>query len=194
MRATGKINTMLLMSTAHTPPFLSIVFSFRNEEDVLVELIRRTRAAMQDARHKGLVKNHELIFVNDASSDNSLVILLERDKGHNDIRIINMSRTFGVAPCVMAGLAHAQGDAIVLRDTSEVVRKFDRLAQQFDVPPSRIHVEATVITVRLNPGLPLGVDLTEFNSSGQAFSVTPADAGTTGPWIRARATRSPKGA
>ena len=105
-----------MSSAQRIPPFLSIVFSFRNEEDVLTELIRRTRAAMEDTSRKGLVKDHEMVFVNDASSDNSLVLLLEQDKGHNDIRIINMSRTFGVAPCVMAGLAHARGDAVVYMD------------------------------------------------------------------------------
>lgn len=95
---------------------MSVVFSFRNEEDVLAELIKRTRAVMAEARSKGLVKGHELIFINDASTDNSLPILLENAKGHKDIRILTMSRTFGVAPCVMAGLAHASGDAVVYMD------------------------------------------------------------------------------
>ncbi len=99
-----------------SPPYLSLVFSFRNEADVLLELIRRVRASMGEARLKRLIKSYEMIFVNDASSDNSLVLLLEADRGYQDIRIINMSRTFGVAPCVMAGLAHAQGDAVVYMD------------------------------------------------------------------------------
>ena len=33
-----------------------------------------------------------------------------------DIRIVNMSRNFGVSPCVMAGLAYASGDLVVYMD------------------------------------------------------------------------------
>lgn len=110
------------------PVHLSIVFSFRNEADVLAELIRRTRAVMNDAMGKGLIKDHQMVFVNDASSDNSLALLLELAAGKKDICIINMSRTFGVAPCVMAGMEHAKGDAIVymdadLQDPPEIIIK-----------------------------------------------------------------------
>ena len=97
-------------------PFLSIVFSFRNEEDVLSELLRRVRAVMDTERTKGSIKGHELVFVNDASTDRSLEILVDAAKERKDIRVINMSRTFGVAPCVMAGLAHTKGDAVVYMD------------------------------------------------------------------------------
>jgi dolichol-phosphate mannosyltransferase len=110
------------------PVSLSIVFSFRNEADVLIELVRRTRAVMNQAIAKQLIKDYQMIFVNDASSDNSLALLLELAEGFKDIYIINMSRTFGVAPCVMAGLAHAKGDAVVymdadLQDPPEIIIK-----------------------------------------------------------------------
>lgn len=100
-----------------TPVYLSIIFSFRNEADVLSELVGRTRAAMSIAAQKKIIKGYQMVFVNDASSDNSLALLLELAVGHKDIGIINMSRTFGVAPCVMAGMAHAKGDAVVYMDT-----------------------------------------------------------------------------
>ena len=93
------------------PVFLSIVFSFRNEDDILEELVRRVRAVMSEASRKKLVKGHQMVFVNDASSDGSLPLLLKLAAGQKDICILNMSRTFGVAPCVMAGFAYAQGDA-----------------------------------------------------------------------------------
>ena len=70
-----------------------------------------------------------------ASSDNSLALLLELAAGHKDICIVNMSRTFGVAPCVMAGLAYAKGDAVVymdadLQDPPELIIKM--LEEYFD--------------------------------------------------------------
>jgi dolichol-phosphate mannosyltransferase len=95
---------------------LSIVFSFRNEEQVIPELVSRVRAVMAGLREKGELRDYEMVFVNDASVDRSLPLLLELAAGHNDIRIINMSRNFGVSPCVMAGLAHASGDAVVYMD------------------------------------------------------------------------------
>ena len=74
------------------------------------------RAVMSKAAEKHLINDYQMVFVNDASSDNSLALLLELAVGHKDICIVNMSRTFGVAPCEMAGLAHAQGDAVVYMD------------------------------------------------------------------------------
>src|SRR5256885_422180 len=98
------------------PLLLSVVFSFRNEQDVLPELLRRVRTVMADGKAKGLLKDYELIFVNDASTDGSFELLLGEAQGYKDIKVLNMSRTFGVAPCVMAGFAHAKGDAVVYMD------------------------------------------------------------------------------
>jgi hypothetical protein len=67
-----------------------------------------------------------------------------------------------------------QWDALVVRDTPDVLRKIDLLLRELDVPPAQILVEATLLTVRLDPARPFGVDLAEFNA-GRAFSVQPAD-------------------
>lgn len=91
---------------------LSVVLSFRNEADVIPELIDRLDAAIKTA---GI--DYELIFVNDDSTDRSLAILEERRAANPRIKILNMSRRFGVAPCVMAGFQHARGDAVVYMDT-----------------------------------------------------------------------------
>ena len=108
---------------------LSIVFSFRNEEKNLNELIERVSKTIDKLNNW----NHEFIFVNDASDDNSEKILLEKQKSKN-IRIINMSRRFGVGPCVLAGLENSKGDAVVYMDSdlqdppeviSELVKKFE---------------------------------------------------------------------
>ncbi len=97
-------------------PILSIIFSFRNEEDVLRELISRVRAVLTKEKERNTIAGWELVFVNDASNDKSLEILLQQAQNTKDIKIITMSRIFGVAPCVMAGLAHAHGDAAVYMD------------------------------------------------------------------------------
>ena len=107
---------------------VSMIFSFKNEEDVLPELILRVRNVLKLEKDKGLVSSHELIFINDRSTDRSEEILIEQEKGHNDIKIINMSRTFGVSPCVMTGLKYSTGDAAIymdadLQDPPEVISK-----------------------------------------------------------------------
>ena len=91
---------------------LSVVFSFRNEDSVLQELINRVENVF-----KKLVYDYELIFVNDDSDDKSLEILEKNRKRNNQIKIINMSRRFGVSACVIAGFKHAIGDAVIYMDS-----------------------------------------------------------------------------
>jgi len=91
---------------------ISIVFSFRNEADVLDELIDRVTAMF-----KGVGCPFELIFVNDNSTDASLDILMARAKDDKSFKIINMSRNFGVGECVLAGMKHTTGDAVIYMDT-----------------------------------------------------------------------------
>lgn len=111
---------------------LSVVFSFRNEAETLPELLKRVNDALKDYES-------ELIFVNDASTDDSLAILLEAQKKSSNIRIINMSRQFGVTPCVLAGLHCSTGDAVVymdcdLQDPPELIPELiDKFSEGFEV-------------------------------------------------------------
>ncbi len=125
-------------------PFLSIVFSFRNEADVLTELITRVRTVLSKEKSAGHISGHELIFVNDASDDASETILKNLNLGANDIRILTMSRTFGVAPCVMAGFAHTKGDAVIymdadLQDPPEVIPSMIAAWQNAQEPVDVVH-------------------------------------------------------
>ena len=56
-------------------PRLSVIFSFRNEEANIPELLRRTRSVAQQETEHGTLSGYELIFVNDASTDGSLDLL-----------------------------------------------------------------------------------------------------------------------
>jgi len=105
---------------------LSVVLSFRNEEEVLEELIRRLRTVLDGLIQQGRLTDYELIFVNDDSTDRSEEVLERAAQGHRDIKVINMSRNFGVSVCVMAGMEFASGDAVVymdadLQDPPEVI-------------------------------------------------------------------------
>ncbi|MBO6520608.1 MAG: glycosyltransferase family 2 protein [Rhodospirillales bacterium] len=91
---------------------ISLVFSFRNEADVLEELIARVTKMFA-----GVGCPYEVIFVNDLSTDDSLKILEKHAAANKAIKIINMSRNFGVSECVLAGMKYAKGDAIIYMDT-----------------------------------------------------------------------------
>lgn len=98
-------------------PDVSVVISFRNEEACIPELITRLRAVFAAEHKAGHVGSHELIFVNDDSTDSSEMILRAHAVGNDDIRIINMSRNFGVSPCVLAGMEYSTGDVVVYLDS-----------------------------------------------------------------------------
>lgn len=90
---------------------ISIVFSFRNEEGNIAELARRVDAALKSVADV----SYEMIFVNDDSTDRSLEVLFDLRASY-PIRIVNMSRRFGVTPCVLAGFSLAKGDAVIYMD------------------------------------------------------------------------------
>jgi len=98
-------------------PSLSVVLSFYNEQDVLPELVRRLRNVLGRECSEGHLSGYELIFVNDASTDRSAEILHEESRGHDDIKVITMSRNFGVSPCVLAGMEYSTGDLVVYMDS-----------------------------------------------------------------------------
>jgi len=95
---------------------LSVVYSFYNEAENLPEVIRRTRAVISE-KLKIPSGNYEIIFINDNSTDRSEEIILDHMKSGNDIKLINTTRTFGNAPCILAGFAFSQGDYVGYLDT-----------------------------------------------------------------------------
>lgn len=95
------------------PKHISLVFSFYNEEDVLNELIQRARKVFSSIKPE---LSYELLFVNDNSTDRSLEILKNHSNEDKHIKIINMSKNFGVSECTLAGMKYATGDAVIIMD------------------------------------------------------------------------------
>ncbi len=91
---------------------LSIILSFRNEEAVLPELLRRLRAALDPV---GV--GYEMLFVNDASTDRSLELLRDSARKDSRIRVLTTARPFGHDRCARAGLERARGEAVVFMDS-----------------------------------------------------------------------------
>ena len=60
--------------------------------------------------------DHELIFVDDGSTDGSLGIIQELAQHHAEVRFISFSRNFGHQNALKAGLDHATGDCVITMD------------------------------------------------------------------------------
>lgn len=95
---------------------ISVVLSFLNEENTLLELITRLRTVFKHLINKKEIGSYELVFINDNSVDNSETII-KSQMIKKDIVLINMSRNFGVSECVLAGFTHSKGDLIIYMDT-----------------------------------------------------------------------------
>jgi glycosyltransferase involved in cell wall biosynthesis len=124
--------------------FLSIVISFKNEKRNLEELVSRIEQSVP--------KNtkYELIFVNDDSSDGSEILIKNLMKINRNIVLVNMSRTFGVSECVLAGLEVSKGNAIIymdadLQDPPELISKLVHIYEG-----SNYEIVHTVRTARLS--------------------------------------------
>ena len=119
---------------------LSLIFSFRNEQENLNELITRLNASLRNLSDW----NFEYIFVNDDSTDKSEKILSELQK-RNPIRIVNLSRRFGITPGILAGFSVSKGDAIIymdsdLQDPPELIPK---LIEKFNNGTDVVHTKRT---------------------------------------------------
>jgi len=122
---------------------ISYIFSFKNEEKNLEELIKRVDNSVKKLRDY----EYELIFVNDASEDDSERVLTSLQNKY-PITLINMTRTFGVGPCVLAGFKHANGDCIIYMDTDlqDPPEILDKLIKEYENGAEVVH---TVRTKRL---------------------------------------------
>ena len=61
-------------------------------------------------------KNYELIFVDDASSDDSFKILTQLSSKDTSVKLIRFSRNFGHQVALTAGLRYSSGDAVFTMD------------------------------------------------------------------------------
>jgi len=104
------------MKTNKTNPIITVIFSFFNEENNIPELLKRTKTHLNSLVDEKEIKNYEIIFVNDASTDKSEILINKEIDRDDKIKLINMSRNFGNSECVLAGMKESIGDALVYMD------------------------------------------------------------------------------
>lgn len=117
---------------------------------------------------------HEFIFVNDGSDDNSIEELLQLHKTASNVKVISFSRNFGQVAAVIAGLKEVSGDAVVIMSADlqepivligEMIAKWEAgneivIGHRIDREDSFIANTASTIFYKLmrhvNPKMPKG--------------------------------------
>lgn len=91
---------------------LSIAIPMHNEASVLPELLRRLGAVMDQIPGGP----HEMLFVDDGSTDDTLNLLEQAAARDPRILIIALSRNYGHQSALAAALDYAAGDVVVVMD------------------------------------------------------------------------------
>jgi len=91
---------------------VSVIIPCFNEEKVLQDTYRRLSAALP--QEEGV--QHEFVFVDDGSTDNTLLILRHLATSDGRVSVVRLSRNFGHQPAVSAGIRYCRGDLAVIID------------------------------------------------------------------------------
>ncbi|MCB9948253.1 MAG: glycosyltransferase family 2 protein [Rhodospirillaceae bacterium] len=113
---------------------LSIVVPMYNEAPVIDAFFARVLPILA-----GLVRDYEILCVNDGSGDGTLEVLLAHHECNPHVKIIDLARNFGKEQALTAGLDAARGDAVIpmdadLQDPPELIATFlAKWREGFDV-------------------------------------------------------------
>lgn len=90
---------------------LSVIVPIFNEEENICALYKELREVLER-----LGKTYEIIFVDDGSSDKSLLLLNEIQSRDANVVVISFRRNFGQTAAMSAGFDHAKGEIIITMD------------------------------------------------------------------------------
>jgi glycosyltransferase involved in cell wall biosynthesis len=88
---------------------------------------------------KNRPEDHEIIFVDDGSSDNSLAELKKLRAGDPRVKIIQFRKNFGQSAAISAGFAMCRGDIVIAMDAdlqndpADIPLLVDKVAEGFDI-------------------------------------------------------------
>jgi glycosyltransferase involved in cell wall biosynthesis len=90
---------------------LSVVIPIYNEEENIPALYEELRDVLRSLDHP-----HEIVFVDDGSSDRSLEVLESIQCQDSQVVVVSFRRNFGQTAAMSAGFDYASGDVIVTMD------------------------------------------------------------------------------
>ena len=112
---------------------ITVVLPVYNEEQGLADF------SSQLLRQLSALGEHEILFVNDGSTDHSLGVIKSLCREHPSCHFIDLSRNFGHQIAISAGIDHARGDWVVLMDSDgqdppeEIAKLYSKAKEGFDV-------------------------------------------------------------
>lgn len=112
-----------LVQPAVEVPFISVIVPVKDEEESIAPFVARVAAVLDLVAPHG---NWEILFVDDGSSDATLVAICGLHERDPRVRALSLSRNFGKEAALSAGLDFAAGQAVVpmdvdLQDPPEVL-------------------------------------------------------------------------
>lgn len=90
---------------------ISVVIPLLNEEQLVNRLLNEVFQALEKTELE-----YEVVCVDDGSKDATLQKLLDIRKQKNELKVVSLSRNFGLQPALTAGLDFAKGDYVVIMD------------------------------------------------------------------------------
>ncbi|MCP4403814.1 MAG: glycosyltransferase family 2 protein [bacterium] len=100
------------METRINCPTISIILPTYNERVAVPEMYARLKAVLEK-----LSAQYEIIFVDDNSPDGTIDAIKELRRTDQNVKFLLMSHRVGEQISIMAGLEHANGDAVVTMDS-----------------------------------------------------------------------------
>ncbi len=99
----------------------SLIVPCFNEQEVLPWAHGQLTLVMQALLKSGAVKDYEIIYVDDGSTDSTIKVLQDIFTQNPHVRILTLRRNFGFQGAITAGLFFARGDAAVTRSRARSV-------------------------------------------------------------------------
>ena len=90
---------------------LSIIVPCYNEEESVNQFYDELIKALKEEKIA-----HEILFINDGSTDETMLKLKELSKKDKNVKVISFSKNFGKESAMLAGLQHASGKYVSIID------------------------------------------------------------------------------
>jgi glycosyltransferase involved in cell wall biosynthesis len=132
---------------------LSVVIPVFNESENLRILHRSLQDVLDDQNEL----DWEVVYVDDGSTDDSLVVLEELTNSHPvQVTTVALRRNFGQTAAIAAGIDHSQGETVILMDAdlqndpADIPMMLDKIEQGYDVVSGwRVKRQDTYLNRRL---------------------------------------------
>jgi polyisoprenyl-phosphate glycosyltransferase len=109
----NEVTEMAQDKSLRDSPSITVAVPLFNEEQNVEQLLKQVAAVLRDLPRR---EAHEILCVDDGSSDGTLEVLLRNRTAYPNLRVISLSRNFGHQAALSAAFETARGDAVFIID------------------------------------------------------------------------------